>query len=351
MEKNKSIFNLNRQELTDYCLTMGLKPFRANQIFQWLYRKRIFAYDDMSDLSLDLRNTLVQELPFTTLKLITKQVSNDLTEKYLFQCDDGSFIETVLMVHDYGLSLCVTSQVGCNMGCKFCASGLLKKTRNLSCGEIVNQVLQVQRELDKTQRRISHIVVMGIGEPFDNYDNVMNFIRIINDDHGLAIGARHITVSTCGVVPMIKRFADEKTQVNLAISLHAPNDELRSEIMPINKAYPLKVLMEAIDYYLSINNRKITFEYIMLRDVNDHVSEAKELIALIGNRNAYVNLIPYNAVDEHGYQKSEMKTSIRFYDTLMKGRIKATLRHERGSDINAACGQLRAKYERGASKI
>lgn len=342
----ESILNFNYEQLSEYITGLGYKSFRAKQIFQWLYRKRVSSFEEMSDLSLDTRAALSNHLSFDSLKLVTKQVSKDKTEKYLFECQDGSLIETVMMVHDYGLSICVTSQVGCNMGCTFCASGLLKKNRNLSCAEIVNQVLYVQREMDMEQRRISHVVIMGIGEPFDNLDNVMNFINIINDDRGLAIGARHITVSTCGVVPSIIKFAKAQTQVNLAISLHAPNNVLRSQIMPINKAFPLEVLMDALDQYSALNNRKITFEYILLRGVNDSHAHAIELVELIKDRNAYVNLIPYNPVDEHGFQKSTMKDAMHFYDTLMKNGVKATLRHELGSDINAACGQLRANYEK-----
>lgn len=340
-----SILNYTASQLQELCLELGFKPYRSKQLFQWIYRKRVASFEAMSDLSLEMRQQLTETYSLSTLKQVTKQVASDGTVKYLFACQDNSLIETVLMRHDYGISVCVTSQVGCNMACTFCASGLLKKTRNLECAELVDQVLSVQRELDQDNLRISHIVVMGIGEPFDNYDNVMNFIRVINDDNGLAIGARHITVSTCGVVPMIRRFAQEQTQVNLAISLHAPNDGLRSELMPINKAYPLAQLFDAIDEYSRLNNRKVTFEYILLKDINDRVADAIELAQLVKHRNAYVNLIPYNPVSEHGYQKSDVKTSMRFFDTLMKNKVKATLRHELGSDINAACGQLRANYE------
>ena len=267
-------------------------------------------------------------------------MSADKTQKFLFKTKDGHYIETVLMFQDYGLSICVTSQIGCNMGCQFCASGLLKKKRNLDVSEIVDQILQVQKEIDG---RISNIVVMGIGEPFDNYENVMNFVSIVNNDNGLGIGARRITISTCGIAPMIRRFADEQSQVNLAISLHASNDKLRSEIMPINQAYPIDELMDALRYYLDKNNRRLTFEYILLKDVNDSKEHALELVKLIKGMNAYINLIPYNPVSEHGFQSSDIKTSLAFYDTLMKNKIQCTLRKEQGQDIDAACGQLRAK--------
>ena len=255
-------------------------------------------------------------------------------------------LETVLMFQDYGLSICVTSQLGCNMGCRFCASGLLKKKRNLKTSEIVDQILQVQKE---NEERISNIVIMGIGEPFDNYENVMDFISIVNDDFGLGIGARKITISTCGIVPKIREFADEQSQVNLAVSLHAPNDALRNEIMPINQAYPIAELIDALKYYLSKNNRRLTFEYILLKDINDTKEHALELVHLIRGMNAYVNLIPYNPVSEHGYQPSDLKTSLAFYDTLMKNNIQCTLRKEQGQDIDAACGQLRAKHEERTS--
>ena len=250
------------------------------------------------------------------------------------------------MIYDYGKSICVTSQVGCNMGCDFCASGLLKKRRDLTSGEIVAQVLSVQKDLDETGDRISHIVVMGTGEPFDNYDNVMNFCATVNHDRGLGIGGRHITISTCGIVPKIREFAHEQTQYNLAISLHAPNNELRNKLMPINRAYPLEQLMDAIDEYTKLNNRRLTFEYILLKGVNDQSKHVDELANLIRGLNAYVNLIPYNEVDEHGYRSVDYKSAMVFYDKLMKKGIRCTIRKEHGGDIDAACGQLRAKKEK-----
>jgi 23S rRNA (adenine2503-C2)-methyltransferase len=277
------------------------------------------------------------------LKLVTKQVSHDGTTKFLFQLDDGSLVESVMMLFDYGKSICVTTQVGCNMGCAFCASGLTKKKRNLTAGEMVAQVLYVQKELDKTDDRLSHIVVMGTGEPFDNYDNVLNFLSTVNHDRGLGIGSRHITISTCGIVPKIYEFADLKSQYNLAISLHAPNDELRNELMPINHAYPLEKLMEAVKYYAGTNNRRLTFEYILLKGVNDKPVHARQLSKLLKGLNAYVNLIPYNAVDEKGFQSVTHDEAMVFYDLLMKNNIRCTIRKEHGNDIDAACGQLRIK--------
>jgi len=282
------------------------------------------------------------------LKEKVKQESADGTIKFLFEMQDGNLIETVLMRFKYGLSVCVTTQVGCNIGCSFCASGLLKKSRDLDAGEIVGQIMKVQEHLDQVKKdeRVSHIVVMGIGEPFDNYKNLMNFLRTVNDQKGLAIGARHITVSTSGLAKKIKDFANENIQVNLAVSLHAPNDELRSQIMIINKAFPIEKVMESVDYYLEKTNRRITFEYILLKDVNDHVEEAQQLAKLLENKRhlSYVNLIPYNPVDEHSqYQRSSEESISAFFQTLKKHGINCGVRVEQGSDIDAACGQLRSK--------
>ena len=311
-----------------------------------MYRKRAVSIDDMSDLSKDTRETLKQQFSLTPLELRDKQVASDGTTKYLFALEDGSLIESVLMQFDYGKSICVTSQVGCNMACAFCASGLTKKKRNLTSGEMVAQVLYVQRDLDEREERLSHIVVMGTGEPFDNYDNVMNFLATVNHDRGLGIGARHITISTCGVVPKIYEFAKEHTQYNLAISLHAPNNALRDQLMPINHAYPLEELMEAIQYYAKENNRRLTFEYILLRGVNDQKEHVTQLAKLLRGLNAYVNLIPYNAVDENGFQGVDHEQAMVFYDALMKQGIRCTIRKEHGADIDAACGQLRVKHLR-----
>ena len=246
------------------------------------------------------------------------------------------------MIHDYGISLCVSTQVGCNMGCIFCESGRLKKVRNLETSEMVGQVMEVERD---SHLKITHIVIMGIGEPFDNYNNVMNFIKIINSGKGLEIGARHITVSTCGIVPKIREFTAENLQVNLAISLHAPNDELRSSIMKINKAYPLKELMAAIKDYIDKTHRRVTFEYIMLKGINDSDECAYELAHLLKGLNCYVNLIPYNETSHINLEKTEEKARMHFYDLLKKQGISVTIRKEFGGDVSAACGQLRSNYE------
>lgn len=336
----KNIYNYTQEQLIDEFLLINEKKFRATQVFEWIYRKNIYSFDEMSNLSLQLREKLKNEYSVELLKMKEKQVSKDGTIKYLFELQDGGLIESVLMVHDYGRSLCVTSQLGCNMACRFCASGLLKKQRNLSAGEMVNQVLTVMHD---TNQRVSHIVVMGTGEPFDNYDEVMNFVRIINHPKGLAIGARHITISTCGLCDKIRQYASEGIQTNLAISLHAPNDEIRDGLMPINKRYPMDELREALKYYIEKTNRRVTLEYILLKGVNDDIKHARQLAHYLRGLNVYVNLIPYNAVDEHGYQQSLKKDVELFKEELLRLKINTTQRKEHGRDIDGACGQLRAK--------
>ncbi len=343
-----SIYGLTLEQLVAWLLEHGQKKFRAEQIWDWLYRKRVTSFDDMKNINKECRDILAENFVIETLDLQIRQDSKDGTVKFLFKLQDGNLIETVLMRQKYGQSVCVTTQVGCNIGCTFCASGLLKKSRDLDSGEIVEQIMRVQKYMDEKGEgdRVSHIVVMGIGEPFDNYDNLMSFLRVVNSAKGLGIGARHITVSTSGLANRIYDFADEDLQVNLALSLHAPNDELRTRIMKINRAYPIEPLMKAIDYYLEKTNRRITFEYILLKDVNDHVEEAQQLAKMLYNKRhlAYVNLIPYNPVDEHiQYERSTQDDIMKFYDTLKKGGINCVVRQEHGTDIDAACGQLRSK--------
>jgi 23S rRNA (adenine2503-C2)-methyltransferase len=347
MEK-KSIYGLTLDQLTTWLVEHGQKKFRAAQVWDWLYKKRVTNFADMKNLNADCVQLLDDHFYLHTLTQEVKQESKDGTIKFLFKLEDGNLIETVLMRFNYGLSVCVTTQVGCNIGCTFCASGLLKKNRDLSSGEIVEQIMNVQHHLDEAGNgeRVSHIVVMGIGEPFDNYDNMMDFFRVVNDQKGLSIGARHITVSTSGLADKIYKFADENIQINLAVSLHAPNNELRTKIMKINRAYPLEKLMPAIDYYLEKTNRRITFEYILLSDVNDHKEEAIQLAKLLKNKRhlSYVNLIPYNPVDEHNqYQRSTKEAIVEFYGTLLEHGINCGVRVEQGTDIDAACGQLRSK--------
>ena len=338
-----SIYDYSISDLENYFANMGLKPYKAKQLFKWLYEKRVHDFDEMSDISKKVIAELKNDFSIDLLNIRTSQTSKDGTIKFLFELSDGALIESVLMKFDYGYSACISSQVGCNMGCSFCASGLLKNQRNLNTGEIVLQVLMLQMELDKKELRLGNIVVMGTGEPFDNYDNVMNFLATVNHDRGLGIGSRHITISTCGIVPRIYDFANEHTQYNLAISLHAPNDELRDKLMPVNHAYPLKELMEAVKYYGQENNRRLTFEYILLNGVNDRPEHAKQLSKLLHGMNAYVNLIPYNAVDEKGFKSVSHDEAMVFYDLLMKNHVRCTIRKEHGTDIDAACGQLRIK--------
>ncbi|WP_010648551.1 23S rRNA (adenine(2503)-C(2))-methyltransferase RlmN [Oceanobacillus massiliensis] len=343
-----SIYGLTYEQLTDWLVEQGEKRFRADQVWNWLYKKRISNFNEMKNVNKETIELLDNSFVLHTLGEEIRQESKDGTIKFLFKLEDGNLIETVLMRFHYGLSVCVTTQVGCNIGCTFCASGLLRKSRDLSSGEIVEQIMNVQKHLDTmgNDERVSHIVVMGIGEPLDNFTNLMDFLHVVNDDRGLNIGARHITVSTSGLAHKIYEFADQDLQVNLAISLHAPNNDLRTRIMKINKAFPIEKLMKAVDYYLEKKNRRITYEYIMLRDVNDHREEAIQLANLINDHRhlAYVNLIPYNTVDEHiDYQRSQSESIQAFYETLKDRGINCGVRWENGADIDAACGQLRSK--------
>lgn len=348
----ESIYNMTNEQLTTWLAEHDWSHYWAGQVWEAIYRQRTTDFAQMTQVNESCVALLNEHFTILTMEEVIRQQSEDGTVKFLFKLADGNIIETVLMRHKYGLSVCVTTQVGCNIGCSFCASGLLKKSRNLTSGEIVEQVMQVQHYLDQQQKdeRVSHIVVMGIGEPFDNYDHVANFIRIMKDHKGLAIAPRGITVSTSGLAPKIITFADSDLQVNLAISLHAPNDELRTRIMKINRTYPLKELFAAIDYYLAATNQRITLEYIMLHEVNDQQTHALQLAELIGTkrqRRVNVNLIPYNPVDEHSqYARSTQEAILGFYDTIKKHGISCTIRVEHGADIDAACGQLRSKQTR-----
>lgn len=335
----KNIYGIKRTDLEKYFLCNGEKKFKALQVFEWLYQKRINSFEEMTNIKKELQEVLKNEFSMKMIKIQRKQEDN-LTKKYLFKLEDDNFIEAVLMEHDYGLSVCVSSEVGCNMGCAFCESGRLKKVRNLEAHEMVQQILLIEKDI---QKRISSVVIMGIGEPLDNYDNVMDFIKIINDAKGIAIGARHITLSTCGIISKIKELSEEELQINLAISLHAPNTQLRDKLMPVNKAYSLSKLIEAIKEYIAKTNRRVTIEYVMLSKVNDNESHALELAALLRGMNVYVNLIPYNETNTHQFKKSDKATIMKFYDTLKKRGINVTIRKEFGSNIDAACGQLRSK--------
>lgn len=340
----KSIYDKTLEQLEEYFESIGEKKFKARQLYDWLYKKRVTSFDEMTNIKKELRTFIASTYTMEPLKILERQKGDDVV-KYLFELKDGNKIEAVLMLHDYGNSLCVSSQVGCNMSCTFCESGRLKKVRNLDPSEMVLQIMMIEKDLDLT---ITHLVLMGIGEPFDNYDNVMNFVDIINCPYGIGLGSRHITISTCGIIPKIKEFMHHGKQVNLAISLHAPNDTLRSKIMPINRAYPLEELMRTVREYISVTNRRVTFEYILLRDVNDTEKCALELCSLLKGMNCYVNLIPYNETSHIIYKKSEKNQIMKFYDILKKHHIQVTIRKEFGSNVSAACGQLRSNYEEGA---
>ncbi len=334
----RNIYDLTLKEFEDYFISNNDKKFRATQIYDYLYKKREIDIDKMSNIGKTTKEMLKKDFDFFKLKIVKKQEDKGV-KKYLFELKDKNYIESVVMYHDYGISICVSSQIGCNMGCAFCESGRLKKVRNLESYEIVEQILLVEEDI---KTRISHVVIMGIGEPFDNYDNVLRFIKIINEGKGIDIGSRHITISTCGIVPGIEKFMNEEGQVNLAISLHAPNDVIRDKIMMINKAYNIKSLLDTVKKYIQKTNRRVTFEYILLENVNDSNECALELSKLLHGINCYVNLIPYNETENIGFKRTKNEQILKFYDILKKNKINVTIRKEFGSKVDAACGQLRA---------
>ena len=337
----KNIYGYTLESLEQYFESIGEKKFKATQVFEWLYKKRVKSFDEMANVKKETIAHMKQDFLMDYPKIAAKKVGKDVY-KYLFTLDDYEHVEAVLMLHDYGKSLCVSTQVGCNMGCKFCESGRRKKVRNLKTQEMILQLLQIEEDLNT---RITHVVLMGIGEPFDNYENVMDFIDILNTGKGIDLGARHITISTSGIVPKIKQFMETKKQVNLAISLHAPNNQIRSSIMDINKAYPIEELISAVKFYIEKTNRRVTFEYILLKGINDSKKCAEELAQLLRGMNAYVNLIPYNETSHIEYRKSEKDTILAFYDELKKKGINVTIRREFGGNVSAACGQLRSNYK------
>ncbi|UJF35275.1 23S rRNA (adenine(2503)-C(2))-methyltransferase RlmN [Paenibacillus hexagrammi] len=339
------VYDLNWDEWQDWVKENGESAFRAGQIFDWLYVKRVFSFDDMTNLPKALREKLKEQFEFVTLSEIAKYQSQDGTVKFLFELEDKNAIETVVMKHNYGNSICVTTQVGCRVGCTFCASTLGGLKRDLRPGEIVAQVVKAQKLLDETNERVSSIVIMGIGEPFENYEATMNFLRVMIHPKGLNIGQRHITVSTSGIVPNIYKFADENLQVNLAISIHAPNDKLRSKLMPVNRRFPFNDLVEACKYYTAKTGRRITFEYALMGEVNDQPEHAEELAQVLKEMPlSHVNLIPVNFVAERDFKRTPRDDIFTFQRILEKNKINATIRREQGSDIAAACGQLRAKH-------
>ena len=337
-----NLFGITRSDLEEYFLSIGEKKFKALQVYEWLYQKKTWDIDSFSNIKKEIREKLKNDFTLDFIKIEKKQEDN-LTKKYLFRLIDDEFIEAVVMMHDYGISICVSSQVGCNMGCAFCESGRLKKQRNLETYEMVEQILLIEKDLGV---RISSVVIMGIGEPLDNYDNVMDFVRIINDAKGLQIGSRHITLSTCGLVPKIYELSHVPLQINLAISFHAPTDELRNKLMPVNKVYSIPVLMEAISNYLQVTSRRVTIEYVMLNNVNDSIECARALADLFRGMNIYVNLIPYNETNHLEFRRSSKNKIRAFYDELKRLGINVTIRKEFGSKIDAACGQLRGSMKK-----
>ena len=338
----QNIYGYTKEMLSDYFVNMGEKSFKATQVFEWLYQKRVSSFNEMTNIKKDVIEKLEKDFNTQMIKIVKKLETND-THKYLFELSDKNYIEAVVMDHDYGSSVCVSSEVGCNMGCAFCESGRLKKQRNLETYEMVEQILLIEKDLNI---RISSVVIMGIGEPFDNYDNVIKFLYIINDAKGLAIGSRHITVSTCGLVPKILEFANFPLQVNLAVSLHAAYDDLRDKLMPVNKVYKINELIAAIKEYYKKTNRRVTIEYVMLDSVNDSLDDAKKLVNLLKGLNVYVNLIPYNETNTLNFKKTSKDRVLKFGKYLQDNNITVTIRKEFGKEIQAACGQLRSKEVR-----
>ena len=336
-----NIFGFTKKDLENYFERINEKKFKATQVFEWLYIHKVWDITKFSNIKKEIQQQLLKDFSTDFIKIEIVEEGN-LVKKFLFRLLDGEKVEAVLMEHDYGLSVCVSSQVGCNMGCKFCESGRLKKVRNLETYEIVEQILLIEQYINK---RIDSVVMMGIGEPFDNYDNIIKFIRVINDSKGLAIGARHITVSTCGLVPKIKEFSNLDLQVNLALSLHAPTNEIRNKIMPINKAYSIDTVIQAVKEYIAKTNRRVTIEYVMLNMGNDSKEYAILLAKLLQNMNVYVNLIPYNETNNIDFSKSDKKRIDSFYQVLKENKINVTIRREFGGNIKAACGQLRSESD------
>ena len=343
MLKN-NIKNYNLEELQKIVVDLGEKKYRAEQIFSWIYKENVTSFDEMENLPLALRKTLKEKFDLHIFKIIIKQESKDGTKKYLFDLLDGNAIESVLMEYKHGYTICVSSQVGCKMGCKFCASTGIKFARSLEAGEIVEQLQAVERD---TGIKISNVVFMGIGEPLDNFDNVLKAVELINNPKGINIGARHISISTSGIVPRIYELADKNLQCTLSISLHSASNEKRSEMMPINKKYNIEELMKACRYYIEKTNRRISFEYALAKENNDNLEDAKALVKLLRGMICHVNLIPINKIDNGKFSKSTNENIIKFRDYLNDHGIVATIRRELGSDIDAACGQLRKKEVKG----
>lgn len=336
----KNIKNYNLDELKDEFIKLGEKPYRAEQVYKWVFVNNVTSFDEMTNISLELRKKLAEEFSLCIYKVLNKQQSQDGTKKYLFDVLDGNAIETVLMKYHHGMSICVSTQIGCKMGCKFCASTGIEFVRSLTPGEIIEQVLAVQRD---ENIKISNLVFMGIGEPLDNYENVIKAIKILNNPKGINMGARHISISTSGLVPRIYDLADENIQCTLSISLHATTDEKRSALMPVNNAYNIAELMKACRYYIEKTNKRISFEYALAKNNNDNLEDARQLVKLLKGMLCHVNLIHINKIENGKFTKSTNENILKFRDYLNDNGIVATIRRELGSDIDAACGQLRRK--------
>ena len=336
------IKSLSLDELTDEMAVLGLPKYRAEQIFEWLHRKSVCTFDEMSNISKTVREELSNLYYISVANIEKKQVScYDETVKYLFKLNDGEYVEAVLMSYHHGYTICISTQVGCKMGCRFCASTLNGCVRNLLPSEMLDQIYRISRD---TNERVSNVVIMGSGEPMDNYDNVIKFIELLNSERGLNISQRNITVSSCGIVPKLRELADLKLQITLAISLHAPNDELRKTMMPIANKYSIAEIMDACRYYLDKTGRRISFEYSLVKGINDTKECANELIELVKGLNCHINLIPVNPIKERDYEQSEKNSIKNFRDMLERKGINATVRREMGRDIDGACGQLRQNH-------
>lgn len=337
------IKSLNKEELSEYIKELGEPAFRAKQLYEWMHVHHVPSYDDMKNIPKALKEKLEENTSYTSLKIAKVQISKlDGTRKYLFELSDGNYVESVFMKYKHGNSVCISSQVGCRMGCKFCASTLDGLLRNLTPSEMLDQIYAISND---TNERVSNVVVMGTGEPLDNYDNLVKFIKLLSDENGINISQRNITVSTCGLLPKIKELAGEKLQITLALSLHASNDEKRKELMPIANSYTIRELLEALKEYFNVTGRRISFEYALVDNVNDNDEDAYELIALLKDMNAHINLIPVNPIKERDFVRSERTRILAFKNKLEKNGINVTIRRELGSDIDGACGQLRRRYK------
>ena len=344
MEK-KDIASYSFEELQEEMLAIGEKGFRSRQIYSWIHEKLVDDFEEMTNLPKTLRQKLETAYEIRRAEMEKRQISKiDGTNKFLFCLKDGNMVESVLMKYKHGNSVCISSQVGCRMGCRFCASTLDGLERNLTPSEMLRQVYQIQKI---TGERVSNIVIMGTGEPLDNYDNFLKFIHMVSDEHGLNISQRNITASTCGIVPNIRRLAEEKLQITLALSLHGSNQEKRRSLMPVANKYELHEVLEACDYYFEKTGRRITFEYSLVHGVNDTPEDAKELMGILKDRNCHLNLIPVNPIKERNYEKPDKKSAENFKNKLEKNGINVTIRREMGSDIDGACGQLRRKTMQG----